>query len=294
MVTEVIHQVQAIRLLDISPDPDQPRKHFDPDDLQELANSIRESGLLQPITIRPDGDGAYMLIAGERRYRACRSLEWETIPAIVRDDLSDKETVLLQLLENTARQDLNPIEEAKAYRKMVDEGFTVEEIAKASGKKVTHIEFWMTFLSAIPEVQELTAKGVIAPTTCAWIGRLNYDNQRKMLAVAANRKVSVMRLNEMCWHLGNKEAEMPMFMTGMLTEAEVKTAADFNKVFPAIGSGVNRLLAMEEEKPGSMYAALKSNLPLIRAQIGETIRGLRKLENELDKYWQLEQNQLLD
>ncbi len=99
------------------PDLEQPRKTFDEEALQELARSMDSNGLLQPITVRPDEDD-FILIAGERRWRAACLLGWETIPAIVRSDVTLGEAAKLQLLENIVRRDLNRVEEARAFQKI--------------------------------------------------------------------------------------------------------------------------------------------------------------------------------
>ena len=125
MVTDTLEApaYQTIELRRVRPDPDQPRKHFADAALQELAGSMDSNGLLQPVVVRPNGSG-YILIAGERRWRAACLLGWKTIPAIVRSDVTLGEAAKLQLLENIVRQDLNPVEEARALQRMQDEGYT--------------------------------------------------------------------------------------------------------------------------------------------------------------------------
>jgi ParB family chromosome partitioning protein len=122
-----------IRLDQIEPNPFQPRKAFDKQALDELAASIKASGMIQPVVVRRTGPG-YQLIAGERRWRAARAAGLERIPAIVRD-ATDVETLELALVENLLREDLNPIEEAEAYQKLLSEfGWTQEELAQRVGR----------------------------------------------------------------------------------------------------------------------------------------------------------------
>jgi ParB family chromosome partitioning protein len=117
----------------LAPNPSQPRRHFDPGALAELAASIRSSGVLQPIVARPRGDG-YEILVGERRWRAAREAGLERVPAIVRE-ATDAEAIELALVENLLREDLNPLEEADAYQRLMGEfGWTQEELARRIGK----------------------------------------------------------------------------------------------------------------------------------------------------------------
>ena len=162
MVTDTLEATayQAIELRRVKPDPDQPRRRFDEAALRELAQSMASNGLLQPIVVRPNGIG-YILIAGERRWRAACLLGWETIPAIVRSDVTLGGAAKLQLLENIVRQDLNPVEEARAFKKMLDEGHAIEELGSAVGMTVRQVEWRVEMLSAREDVLHLVANGAI-------------------------------------------------------------------------------------------------------------------------------------
>ena len=118
----------------IHPNPRQPRKRFESDSVGGLADSIRAQGLIQPIVVRPRLEGGYELIAGERRWRAAREAGIDTIPAVVRE-ADDRETLLLGLVENVAREDLSPVDEARAYALLLDEfGLSLGEVAERVGK----------------------------------------------------------------------------------------------------------------------------------------------------------------
>lgn len=132
--TRCAESTESTRRLPVSsvfPNPDQPRKRFDQEPLEELARSIRSSGLMQPITVTPRGDG-YMIVAGERRWRATRIAELDSIEAHVRE-LDDAQVMELALIENACRQDITPLEEAFAFQAMVEAGFTVDQIAESLG-----------------------------------------------------------------------------------------------------------------------------------------------------------------
>ncbi len=153
---------RTIPVGDIVPGRFQPRRDFAPEALQELAASIRAQGVLQPVVVRkaaPGGTAPFELVAGERRWRAAQIAQLHEIPAIVRD-LSDDEALEIGLVENLQRKDLNPIEEAQAYRRLMDElRHTQEEIAKALGKSRSHIANQVRLLELPPPVVDMVADG---------------------------------------------------------------------------------------------------------------------------------------
>jgi len=155
--------VQHIPLGSIRPLPGQPRRHFDDNAIAELADSIGLRGLLQPIIVRraPDGDG-YQLVAGERRWRAAQRAGLHQIPALVRE-LDDAATYEIALVENIQRQDLNAIEEAGAYRRLIDDfGHNQEALAKLVGKSRSHVANLMRLLDLPAPVQVLVGDGSLA------------------------------------------------------------------------------------------------------------------------------------
>lgn len=146
----------------ITPNPRQPRQAFDEDALEELAASIREVGLLQPIVVRRVTDGRYELIMGERRWRACQLAEVEYIPAIVRGT-TDEELLREALMENLHREQLNPLEEAAAYQQLLDDfGATHDELARKVGRSRPHISNTLRLLNLPPLVQRRVAAGVLS------------------------------------------------------------------------------------------------------------------------------------
>ena len=125
---------EPVRISEIQPNKDQPRREFDAEALEALADSIREHGVLQPLILRPLSAGGYQIVAGERRYRASRMAGLSEVPAIIRD-LTDAETMEIALIENLQREDLNPVEEAQGYRELMERyGLTQEEVARGVGK----------------------------------------------------------------------------------------------------------------------------------------------------------------
>ena len=129
---EVSSVPNQLKLGDLQPNPGQPRISFDDQALEELANSIREKGVLQPLLVRPKGK-KYEIVAGERRWRAAKLAGLEYVPVVVKD-LSDRETLEIAIIENLQREDLNPVEEARAFQKLIEFGMTQDEAAQAVGK----------------------------------------------------------------------------------------------------------------------------------------------------------------
>lgn len=146
----------------IEPLPGQPRTHFDEDSLAELAASIAARGVIQPIIVRPKGDGRYQLVAGERRWRAAQRARLHEIPAIVRD-LDQREVLALALIENLQREDLTPLEEARAYQKLADdEGMTQVEIARLVDKSRSHVANFQRLLALPEDVLTLLGNGKLS------------------------------------------------------------------------------------------------------------------------------------
>ena len=150
--------VQTLPVADIHPNPDQPRRHFDEAALAELAASLETRGLIQPIVVRPK-DGAYQIVAGERRWRAAQRARLHDVPVIVRT-LDDAETVELAIVENVQRQDLNAIEEAQAYQRLIKEyGHTQEALGRIIGKSRSHVTNLLRLLDLPDDVRAAVADG---------------------------------------------------------------------------------------------------------------------------------------
>jgi len=148
-------QIREIPVEKILPNPAQPRLSYEEDSLTELADSIREHGVLQPILVRPVGS-KYELIAGERRWRASRQAQRETIPAIVAE-FDDQTALEVSIIENLQREDVSPLEEAAMFRKMMDLGYSVRQLAQKIGKDKGYVENRMRLADAPPEIRELVS-----------------------------------------------------------------------------------------------------------------------------------------
>ncbi|UYH54540.1 ParB/RepB/Spo0J family partition protein [Qipengyuania sp. SS22] len=152
----------SIPVADIEPLPGQPRSRFDEDALESLASSIATRGVIQPIIVSPLGEGRYRLVAGERRWRAAQKARLHEIPALVRE-LDQREVMALALIENLQREDLNPVEEARAYQKLSDdEGMTQAEIAKLVDKSRSHVANFQRLLALPDTILAFLAEGSLS------------------------------------------------------------------------------------------------------------------------------------
>ncbi|MGH1330096.1 MAG: ParB/RepB/Spo0J family partition protein [Paracoccaceae bacterium] len=152
---------QMIPIEKIHPNPDQPRRRFEKDDLDDLARSIAEKGVIQPIIVRefPSNSGAYQIVAGERRWRASQIAKLHSVPVIFRD-YNDTEVLEIAIIENIQRADLNPVEEAAGYRQLMEKfGHTQERLAEALGKSRSHIANSMRLLGLPEGVRDLLEEG---------------------------------------------------------------------------------------------------------------------------------------
>ena len=155
-------QAVTLKLTEIEPNAQQPRKHFDPEKLNELASSIAEHGILQPILVSPLANGRYQLIAGERRWRAARIARLDEVPVVIKD-LTEKEKKEIALIENLQREDLNPIETAQGIQVLIDEyGLTQDQAAQRVGCSRPAVANALRLLNLPPSVIELTRLGKIS------------------------------------------------------------------------------------------------------------------------------------
>ena len=174
----------------IQPNPDQPRKQFEQEELDELCDSIREFGIIQPLIVKKDRD-AYILIAGERRLRAAASLGMTTVPAVIRE-ASDKESALIALIENVQRENLSYIEEAQAYRRLITEhGLTQTEVAKKVGKRQSTISNKLRLLSLPSEIVQMLLENNLSERHARALLRLTDPEQQ----LAAARHMGQRGLN---------------------------------------------------------------------------------------------------
>lgn len=184
----------------------QPREDFDQEKLEELAASIRSHGVIQPVVVRPLGEGRYELVAGERRWRACRLAGVKEVPALVRD-LSGKDVAEIALIENLQREDLNPLEEARAYQALITEyGLTQEEVSARVGKSRPVIANALRLLQLPSAIQEMLRAGQLTAGHARAL--LAIEDEEKQLQVAGRvvqEKLSVRETEDLVRKLQSRE-----------------------------------------------------------------------------------------
>ncbi len=243
----------VITLLKISmldPKTDQPRKYFDKAALEELSSSIKENGLLQPILVREGAEGRYQIIAGERRFRASKLAGLEDIPAIILDK-DDRKAAEISLIENIQREDLNPIEEAMAYRALADEyGLTQEELSARVGKSRSAIANSTRLLDLPADVLEMVANGDIsAGHGRTLLGVKNRDNMLLLANKTVEYDLSVRQLEEEVKKINKKKAateeeEAPLPVVDYYREMEIRIQSHLGRVVKINGSGKKKSVTL--------------------------------------------------
>ena len=211
--TEEIPQDSAYRELPIykvEPNPDQPRREFDEEELQALSDSISVHGVIQPLTVREMPNGYYQIIAGERRWRAARMAGLSDVPVVV-IEADDRKAMELALIENLQRQDLNPVEEALGYQTLMEEyGLTQEDTAQQVGKSRSAVANTLRLLSLTPEVLELLKRGELTAGHARAI--LSLKSEKKQLEAAKKiiaLALSVRQAETLCKNMNKEPAEKP-------------------------------------------------------------------------------------
>lgn len=182
----------VLRLTEIEPNRNQPRKEFDEQALSELADSIREHGIIQPLLVRPLETGGYQLVAGERRWRAARMIGLTEVPVVIKE-MTETEVMELALIENLQRQDLNPLEEAAGYRElMTTYGLTQDQVAKRVGKSRSAVANCLRLLTVPEEIQPFLRSGQLsAGHVKALAGMSDREEMVRIAKSAADKGLSV-------------------------------------------------------------------------------------------------------
>lgn len=206
-VIEGLGELKKVRLSRIEPDPKQPRKHFDQDALQELADSIKEHGLLEPLDVQQNGD-RYLLVNGERRWRACKIAGLKEVPVII-NDYDDKKRAIIGLIDNIQREDLNAIEEAQAYQRLIDEyGLKQDDVARQVSKSRTAVTNSLRLLRLAESVQQMVISGELSMGQARALLAVDDPDQQKELADQIVRdRLSVREVERLIKNLGKTKVK---------------------------------------------------------------------------------------
>lgn len=200
-------RMAEIDIADITPNPSQPRTQFDEEALDELADSIRQLGVIQPVTVRKSDNGKYIIISGERRWRAAQRADLKTLPAYIRD-VDDETLYAMALVENIQRQDLNAIEIALGYQRLIDEcHLTQDALSEKVGKKRSSISNYLRLLKLPNEVQLALKEGLISMGHAKAIAGAPADQQVRLLKKCIKKALSVRQVEETARVLSERPAQ---------------------------------------------------------------------------------------
>jgi len=266
----------------VFPNPDQPRKRFEPQALAELAASIKENGLLQPITVRALPDGRYMIVAGERRWRAHVLAGLETIEANI-VEVTDGERDILAIIENLQRADITPLEEGRAFQRILDTGVTAGELAHRLGlKQPWRITERTALLRLNPAYLELAEKGHLTPSQSTELARLEpHDQDTLFRMIRDGRCDTYAKLRAAAEALLAAASQGGFFDKPKVTAAEAKELSAFEakieQIVRLVASGFkdNEVVALKKINP---YRA-----GIVVNQIGLITRHLKQIEREIQK-----------
>ena len=229
----------TLKISEIEPNRSQPRKEFDEEALSELAESISQHGLLQPLLVRPLPLGGYEIVAGERRYRACRMAGLTEVPVIIRE-LTESETMELALIENLQREDLLPLEEAEGYNVLMEKhGFTQEEVARSVGKSRPAVDNALRRLKLPESIREYLREGKLSAGHARALLSLETEEQMEELAqLIISKDLSVRQTERLCKNT-NKAPK---------TEGPEKKPSFYSMVELALNEALGRKITVSKNK----------------------------------------------
>lgn len=246
--------VVTLRLSEIEPNRDQPRKIFSEEALNELADSIREHGVLQPLLVRPLPGGSYQLVAGERRWRASRMAGLQEVPVVIRE-MDEEQAMEIALIENLQREDLNAIEEATGYKQLMERyGMTQEQVAKRVGKSRPAIANALRLLNLPQKVMDMVGEGEVSPGHARAL--LAFDDQDRIVEIAQKVKTgkySVRDIERMAKNQDEKKEkaakapEEPAWgdKSAFLTEMEIAMSMEMGRKVRIIPNGEGGTLQIQ-------------------------------------------------
>ena len=246
--------VVTLRLSQIEPNRDQPRKIFSEEALNELADSIREHGVLQPLLVRPLPGGSYQLVAGERRWRASRMAGLQEVPVVIRE-MDEEQAMEIALIENLQREDLNAIEEATGYKQLMERyGMTQEQVAKRVGKSRPAIANALRLLNLPQKVMDMVGEGEVSPGHARAL--LAFDDQDRIVEIAQKVKTvkySVRDIERMAKNQDEKKEKAAKAPEGpawggksaFLTEMEIAMSMEMGRKVRIIPNGEGGTLQIQ-------------------------------------------------
>ena len=233
--------LKKINIERVIPSEIQPRKFFNDKTINELAESIKKYGILNPIIVKPE-NGKFKIISGERRYRAAKIANLEEIPVIIKDDLNEKISFEISLIENIHREDLNPIDEAESYEKLIKEfNYTHQQIANLIGKDRTYVTNMLRLLNLTEFVKTQLINGNLTVGHCKVIVNLSEEEQNKICELIIERKLSVREVENLVSKIKNKKDNKENVVKVLLFQ-------EFKNYFNNISSKLNTKIDIDVGK----------------------------------------------
>lgn len=276
--------IRNIPLDQVYANPNQPRKFFDQSSIEELAQSIRDNGLIQPITVRPDGNGQFMIVCGERRYRAHQSAGLPAIKAYV-SNVSDDQLAINAIIENLQRSDISPMEEARAYAAQIERGYTPETLAAKLGmkKNAFRVKWRLSLLNLNPDYQKLVESDQLNPTQALEMAQLSPEGQAKLFRMIRTGQLdNPSRLKAAARGIKEAECQSAMFADDAPAPADLAKANKLERTVEALMSVLG-----EGFKDGELRAArradptkadrLADQLKLAQKYLGQMEKDLRRI-----------------
>ena len=250
--------ITTVRLALLEPNKDQPRENFDDEKLQELADSIKQNGVLQPILVRPLENGGYQIVAGERRWRASRMAGLTEVPVYIKE-LTDRQTMQMALIENIQRQDLSPLEESAAYQSLMDTyGMTQQQVAEAVGKSRSAVANSVRLLSLCDEVKKMVNDGILSAGHAKVLAGLEYGDQIELAAQTEDMSLTVRQLEAMAAEAGKPKSPYTKEEMERLRKSSLRKDRPFLKEFElAVNSQSNIKVKARSENDGGIRLDLK-------------------------------------
>lgn len=241
LIPELVTEREKLPITNLQPGKYQPRKDIDDESLKELAGSIKNQGLLQPIVVRKINDSKYEIIAGERRWRACQLLAWAEIPAIIKQ-VDDETAMAMALVENLQREDLNPMDQARAMQRLTHEfGLTHQQVAELLAKSRAAVSNYLRLLNLMPDVRNLLENGDLDMGHARALLQLTDEKQTQVANLVVARNLSVRET----------EALVRRVSAGALLDANKPTVEEISPLYKEkIHQLAKKLQTQVKLKPG--------------------------------------------
>jgi len=269
-------EISTIEMAKIVANPGQPRQVFDEEKLEDLATSLKNKGLLQPITVRPVNEH-FEIVAGERRFRAAQLAEWDTIPCLVRE-LSDDEAYELAVLENAVREDLNPMEEAKMLETLLGKGMTLQGVGALVGIPTNQIGWRVSLLKLRDDIQYLVGRRQLKPMVAQYLARLSINGQARALHVWQEKGLGDDGVRGLTDAIYNEENQTDMFPETKISPKQQEAVSAYHRALELAAKAAVQLDQLDRE---TVVAGLATQMATATEYLDILIKNLVGMRRSL-------------